>query len=129
MGLDLNVIEVAHILVFMAEYVTDSGECAKILKALGDETRLKIVQLLLKGEKSVSEIVRSLCMGQPQASHHLSILRASGLVGTRREGNKVINFIHPGKYFLNKKETGLDLGCCSVNFETTGRKASNKATP
>ena len=41
----------------------------------------------------------------------------SGLVGTRREGNKVINFIHPGKYILNKKETGLDLGCCSVNFD------------
>jgi len=116
-GLDLNAIEGAHILGFMGEHTTDSGECARILKALGDETRLKIVQLLLKGEKSVSEIVRSLCMGQPQASHHLSILRSSGLVGTRREGNKVINFIHPGKYFLNKKETGLDLGCCSVNFD------------
>lgn len=118
-ALDLNVIEGAHILDLMEEQSTDSGECARILKALGDETRLKIVQLLLKGEKSVSEIVRSLCMGQPQASHHLSILRASGLVGTRREGNKVINFIHPGKYFLNKKETGLDLGCCSVNFDKT----------
>jgi DNA-binding transcriptional ArsR family regulator len=117
MGLDLNVIEVDHILGFMDENATDSEKCAKILKALGDETRLKIVQLLLKGEKSVSEIVQSLCMGQPQASHHLSILRASGLVGTRREGNKIINFIHPGKYFLNKKETGLDLGCCSVNFD------------
>ncbi|MZG31501.1 MAG: winged helix-turn-helix transcriptional regulator [Nitrospinae bacterium] len=116
-GLNLNGIQGAHILGAMDEQYTDSEECAKILKALGDETRLKIVQLLLKGEKSVSEIVRSLSMGQPQASHHLSILRASGLVGTRREGNKVINFIHPGKYFLNNKETGLDLGCCSVNFD------------
>ena len=123
MGLDLNVIEVAHILGFMGEHTTDSEECARILKALGDETRLKIVQLLLKGEKSVSEIVQTLCMGQPQASHHLSILRASGLVGTRREGNKVINFIHPGKYFLTKKETGLDLGCCSVNFDTTSARS------
>ena len=117
LGLNLNAIVVVHILAFMGEHATDSEECARILKALGDETRLKIVQLLLKGEKSVSEIVRSLRMGQPQASHHLSILRASGLVGTRREGNKIINFIHPGKYFLNNKETGLDLGCCSVNFD------------
>jgi hypothetical protein len=38
------------------------------------------------------------------------------LAGTRREVNKVINFIHQGKYLLNKK-TGLDLGCCSVNFD------------
>ena len=117
LGLDLKVLEGVNILEYMSNTTTDSGECARILKALGDETRLKIVQLLLKGEKSVSDIAKSLKMGQPQASHHLSILRSSGLVGTRREGNKVINFIHPEKYFLSKKETGLDLGCCSVNFD------------
>ncbi|MFQ5449439.1 MAG: ArsR/SmtB family transcription factor [Nitrospinaceae bacterium] len=94
-----------------------SNECAKILKALGDESRLKIVRLLLQGEKSVSDIVRLLDMVQPQASHHLSILRSSGLVDTRREGNKIINFIHPGKYFLTKKKTGIHLGCCSINFD------------
>lgn len=94
-----------------------SEECAKILKALGDESRLKIVRLLLQGEKSVSEIVTTLGMVQPQASHHLSILRASGLVDTRREGNRIINFINPEKYFLTKKETGIDLGCCSINFD------------
>ena len=107
----------------MSNATTDSGECARILKELGDETRLNIVQLLLKGEKSVSDIVKKLRMRQPQASHHLSILRSSSRVGTRREGNKIINFIHPEKYFLSKKETGLDLGCCSVNFD----KASNEA--
>jgi DNA-binding transcriptional ArsR family regulator len=89
----------------------------KILKALGDETRLKIFQLLLKREKIASEIVSSLCMGEHQASHHLPILRASGLVATQREGNKIMNFIHPGKYILNKKEMGLELGCCLVNFD------------
>ena len=94
-----------------------SDECAKILKALGDDSRLKIVRLLLQGERSVSDIVRMLEMGQPQASHHLAILRASGLVDTRREGNRIINFINPEKYFLTKKETGLDLGCCSINFD------------
>lgn len=93
-----------------------SDECAKILKALGDESRLKIFRLLLQEERSVSEIVRSLDILQPQASHHLSILRSSGLVGTRREGNKIINFIHPGKYRLTRKEIGVHLGCCSINF-------------
>lgn len=96
----------------------DSNECAKFLKVLGDESRLKMVQLLLQGEKSVSQIVRSLNMAQPQVSHHLSILRTSGLVDTRREGNKVINFIHPEiKFMLKKKEIGIDLGCCSIKFE------------
>ena len=94
-----------------------SDECAKILKALGDESRLKIFRLLLQGERNVSDIVRLLDMVQPQASHHLSILRSSGLVGTRREGNKIINFIHPEKFHLTKKEMGIQLGCCSINFD------------
>lgn len=96
----------------------DSSECAKFLKVLGDESRLKIVQLLLQGERSVSQIVNSLELAQPQVSHHLSILRSSGLVDTRREGNKVINFVHPEiKFMLKKKEIGIDLGCCSIKFE------------
>jgi len=101
----------------------DSDECAKILKALGDESRLRIFRLLLQGERCVSDIVRSLDIVQPQASHHLSILRSSGLVGTRREGNKIINFIHPGKYHLTKKEIGIQLGCCSLSFDNA-RKPS-----
>jgi DNA-binding transcriptional ArsR family regulator len=96
------------------------GECAKILKALADESRLKIVRLLLNGEQSVSEVVRLLGMAQPQVSHHLSILRSSGLVDTRREGKKIINFIDTEvKYILEKKEIGLDLGCCSIQFDET----------
>ena len=96
------------------------GECAKILKSLADESRLKIVRLLLNGEQSVSEVVRLLGMAQPQVSHHLSILRSSGLVDTRREGKKIINFIDPDvKYILEKKEIGLDLGCCSIKFDET----------
>lgn len=96
----------------------NAGECAKILKSLADESRLKIVRLLLNGEKSVSEVARSLRMAQPQVSHHLSILRSSGLVNTRRDGKKIINFIDPEvKYILEEKEIGLDLGCCSIQFD------------
>ena len=98
----------------------NAGECAKILKSLADESRLKIVRLLLDGEQSVSDVVRLLGMVQPQVSHHLSILRGSGLVNTRREGKRIINFIDPEvKYILEKKEIGLDLGCCSIQFDET----------
>ncbi len=102
----------------------DSSDCAKFLKAMGDESRLKIVRLLLQGEKSVSEIVQSLNMIQPQASHHLSVLRSSGIVETRREGNRVINFIDPQKFFLKNRETGIDLGCCSINFDKSDKLSS-----
>lgn len=98
--------------------IPDAGQCAKILKSLADESRLKIVRLLLQGEQSVSQVVRSLQIAQPQVSHHLSILRSSGLVDTRREGKKIINFIDPEvKYILKNKEIGLDLGCCAITFD------------
>ncbi|WP_244874994.1 ArsR/SmtB family transcription factor [Nitrospina gracilis] len=96
----------------------DTAECARILKSLGDESRLKIVQLLLQGECNVSKVVQSLNMAQPQVSHHLAILRGCGLVSTRREGNRIINFIDPEvRSMLKKNELGLDLGCCSITFE------------
>lgn len=99
-------------------HARSSGECAKILKALGDESRLKIVRLLLEGEKCVSEIVDSLGMVQPLVSHHLSTLRGAGLVETRREGTRVINFVSPEICKLPKlKEMGIDLGCCSIKFD------------
>jgi len=42
------------------------------------------------------------------------------LVDTRREGKKIINFIDTEvKYILEKKEIGLDLGCCSIQFDET----------
>ncbi len=91
---------------------------------MGDESRLKIVRLLLHGEKSVSEIVQSLNMIQPHVSHHLSVLRSSGIVETRREGNRVINFIDPQKFFLKNQETGIDLGCCSINFDKSDKLPS-----
>lgn len=98
--------------------IPDTAQCAKILKSLGDESRLKIVQLLLQGERSVSDVVQALKMAQPQVSHHLSILRSSGLLNTRREGNKIINFIDPDiRAMLKNEELGLDLGCCSITFE------------
>ncbi len=102
----------------------DLSDCAKFLKAMGDESRLKIVRLLLQGEKSVSDIVHSLNMSQPQVSHHLLVLRSAGIIETRREGNRIINFIDPQKFFLKNQETGIDLGCCSINFDKSDKLSS-----
>jgi len=57
-----------------------------MFKALADETRLRILGLLLAGEVCVCDIHESLKIPQPKASRHLAYLRRSGLVDTRREG-------------------------------------------
>lgn len=58
----------------------------RLFKALADETRLRILGLLLTGEVCVCHIHESLRVPQPKASRHLAYLRRAGLVDTRREG-------------------------------------------
>lgn len=55
-------------------------------RALGDETRLGILQLLGGGERNVAELMELSGLGQSLVSHHLRTLRQSGLVVRRTEG-------------------------------------------
>jgi predicted transcriptional regulator len=61
----------------------------RFFKALADTTRLKILMLLNVREMCVCEIMVSLDLTQPTASHHLGILETVGLVKDRREGKWV----------------------------------------
>ena len=58
----------------------------KMIKALGDETRLRILKLLLKRELCVCELEAALDLPQSKVSRHLTVLRSTGLVKDRREG-------------------------------------------
>jgi ArsR family transcriptional regulator len=58
-------------------------------RALGDETRLRIMEMLVTGECSVSELTSGVDVGQSLMSHHLRILREAGLVSDRRKGRWV----------------------------------------
>ena len=61
-------------------------EMETLFKAFADETRLRILGLLLTGEVCVCHIHESLKIPQPKASRHLAYLRKAGLVETRRDG-------------------------------------------
>ncbi|MFC1697169.1 ArsR/SmtB family transcription factor [Nanoarchaeota archaeon] len=61
----------------------------KILKALADETRLKIVEFLLDGEKCVCEIFPFVKRTQSTVSIHLNDLKKTGILQSRREGKKI----------------------------------------
>jgi ArsR family transcriptional regulator len=69
--------------------VLDVRPFSRLFKALGDETRLRIVALLAHGELCVCHLEDALKLSQPHVSRHLGILRLSGVVEHRREGNWV----------------------------------------
>ncbi len=59
---------------------------AELFKALADETRLRILNLLVRGELCVCDIMAVLDIGQSKTSRHLACLRHVGLVNDRRNG-------------------------------------------
>jgi ArsR family transcriptional regulator len=59
------------------------------LKALADESRVRIVRVLLHGAFQVGELVSVLDMGQSRVSRHLKILSEAGLLSAQREGTRV----------------------------------------
>jgi len=61
---------------------------ARVFYALSDPVRIEILEFIRDGEKCVCEIVPHLNLIQPVVSRHLKILKDSGLVVDRKEGNK-----------------------------------------
>ena len=59
----------------------------KLFRALGDETRLRIVALLAHGELCVCHLEQALELSQPNISRQLGVLRAAGVVDARRDGS------------------------------------------
>jgi ArsR family transcriptional regulator len=56
------------------------------LKALSEETRLRILKLLERGELCVCDIVAALDMVQPKVSFHLAVLKETGFIKDRKQG-------------------------------------------
>lgn len=62
------------------------NELLSVFKALSDETRIRILKLLERGELCVCEIVAAFGVGQPKVSFHLAALKGAGLVKDRKDG-------------------------------------------
>ncbi|MBI2898385.1 MAG: metalloregulator ArsR/SmtB family transcription factor [Deltaproteobacteria bacterium] len=67
----------------------DVRAISRFFRALGDDTRLRIVALLAHGELCVCHLQEALDLSQPSVSRHLAILRSAGIVEDRREGSWV----------------------------------------
>ncbi len=72
--------------------------------ALSHPTRVEIVAELLKGEKCVSDIRELIEIRQPNASQHLTILKASNIVDCRQEGKRKCYFLKDSKLMKNVLE-------------------------
>ena len=64
-------------------------DTAKMLKAISDPKRLRIVDMLSCGEKCASELLEAFQITQPTLSHDMKVLLEAGIVNDRREGKNI----------------------------------------
>ena len=73
----------------LSPHATEVDILAKYFRGFGDPTRLRILDLLRKEERSVGELVGALRQPQPKVSNHLACLRWCGFVAAERRGKRV----------------------------------------
>ena len=72
---------------------------AEILKALGQPTRLKIIDFLRSGERCVCEIFPAIDEEQSNTSRHLNLMVSSGILFRRKEGVKIFYAVKHSEIF------------------------------
>ena len=98
----------------------DYKNYALLMKALGDETRVKIFDMLSQGERCACKILEEFAITQSTLSYHMKILCDCGLVNGRRDGIWMRYTINPDtleqvKDFFNSIEISngeIDIDCC-----------------
>lgn len=100
--------------------LADTELMARLFRAMGDATRLRILRLLLdEGELHQAEIVRRLGASQPRVSEHLGCLLWCGFIDRREEGRRslyrvtdrrVKSLLGQAGAFLDRNEA--QIACC-----------------
>lgn len=91
-------------------------------KALADETRLKMVSIMLDAEQNVGQLAEKLHVTEPTVSHHLSKLRAVGLVNLRASGNQRFYRVNSSQF---KAMQGLQIRLLAGEFESEEQTDDN----
>jgi len=78
-------------------YLMAMRDFAKLFKALSDETRIRILKVLLERECCVCEIMQALDISQSRASRNLGILEDAGFIKSKRDGLWIVYSIDEQK--------------------------------
>jgi DNA-binding transcriptional ArsR family regulator len=109
--------------------IVEAPDCVPALKAIGEETRVRIVELLLERPLGVDEIAEKLDVSQYNVSKHLRILREAGLLNVEKHGRRRL-YALPDDIRRQGDARGhvLDLGCCSFQFDHRPKPAAKRST-
>jgi ArsR family transcriptional regulator len=95
---------------------------AEFFKALAHPIRIRILEILRRGERSVQELQGALDLDQSTVSQQLAILRAKRVVTARKEGTTVRYTVHD-----TRVGTLLDVARAIFNAQLTGSQTMLRA--
>ena len=75
-------------------------QALRLFRALGDETRLRLIERLREGEQCVCDLTDELEAGQSRLSFHLKTLKDAGVVTDRRQGRWIYYALNPEMFDL-----------------------------
>jgi DNA-binding transcriptional ArsR family regulator len=107
--------------------VVHGNDCVVALRALGEDTRVRIIGLLIDEPLDVGEISRRLGVSSYNVSKHLRILREAGLLEVEKNGRMRLYALPDTIRGRAADGTVLDLGCCSFQFQ--GAKDATQFAP
>jgi DNA-binding transcriptional ArsR family regulator len=109
--------------------LVQGNDCVVALRALGEETRVRIVGLLIDKPLEVGEIANRLGASAYNVSKHLRILREAGLLKVDKQGRKHLYTLVDAVRKQAAEGNVLDLGCCSFQFDGKGTAARSRLRP
>ena len=89
-----------------ADRLTPPAAAIRLYRALGDESRLRILRLLAERDRYMTELANELQLSKPTINHHLAQLRSAGLVTVTQQGNLSYYTLRRDRV----EEAGLELG-------------------
>ena len=93
-------------------------DCVAALKALAEDTRLRILHLLLKEPLTVNDISEQLDVSQYNVSKHLRTMREAGLLEVEKQGRLHLYSVTPAlRTQVAANRNVLDLGCCTFKLD------------
>ena len=98
----------------MVEDRFQSDRCAEKLKALSEPIRLRIVDLLREGPRTVGDISQLLDQELVNVSHHLRILYQAGILSRVKQGRFMQYRLHEDLLESAPNNRHLNLGCCRL---------------
>jgi DNA-binding transcriptional ArsR family regulator len=76
--------------------MSSCDDIEKFGKGIGNASRYALVEELLKGARTVTQLVKAVKLSQPAVSQHLKTLKETGLVSDARQGQQILYSLNTG---------------------------------